>query len=537
MGEVYDLERILGRINTGLANPRDTFALGKSLGILARVEATLSKSNDPLLAQARDTVRTLRADLLTLSERILNTQREDAPLSSRDGGVFKIGTHTELDRLININEDGQKWLIDLETREREATGISSLKVRYNRVFGYYIEITQSHLKNAPSHYQRKQTTVGAERFFTEELKKFEDEIVNAVSRQKSLEQDLFGELLAAIQQKTQVIMEAARVYGELDSLVSLAKLTLDHGWVFPEIDSSLTLEITQGRHPLVDAASHGQFVPNDLSLSAETRLTLMITGPNMGGKSTIMRQTALIVLLGQMGAPVPALAARWGSVSSLYTRIGSHDAIARGQSTFMVEMSELAHILHHADENSLIVLDEIGRGTSTYDGISVAWATLEYICSQLRARTLFATHYHELTRLSQSIPGLANAHMAVESQGNNSNAEFRFLYLLKDGPANESFGIHVARLAGIPKSVVSRAWKVLEELEQTNSLSVNVQDSNQLSLFAMAPAREEPKIEFEPHPVLTQIGQLDTNQMTPLEALNWLARLQGMSRESDSKSS
>jgi DNA mismatch repair protein MutS len=260
----------------------------------------------------------------------------------------------------------------------------------------------------------------------------------------------------------------------------------------------------------------------------------------MGGKSTIMRQTALIVLLGQMGAPVPARSARWGSVSSLYTRIGAHDAIARGQSTFMVEMSELAHILHHADEHSLIVLDEIGRGTSTYDGISVAWATLEHICSQIRARTLFATHYHELTRLSQSIPRLDNAHMAVESQGNHSNSEFRFLYLLKEGPANESFGIHVARLAGIPKTVVSRAWKVLEELEQPGALSVQAHDSNQLSLFSMAvaaPAHEETKVEAEPHPVLTQIGLLDPNQMTPLEALNWLARLREMSRESDSKSS
>lgn len=326
-------------------------------------------------------------------------------------------------------------------------------------------------------------------------------------------------------------MKTAHLLGELDSLSSLAQLTLESGWIFPEIDSSLKLEITQGRHPLVDAATRGSFVPNDLELSPETRLTLMITGPNMGGKSTIMRQTALIILLGQMGAPVPAQKAAWGAVSSLYTRIGAHDAIARGQSTFMVEMSELAHILHHADERSLIILDEIGRGTSTYDGISVAWATLEHICSQIQARTLFATHYHELTRLATSIPRLANAHMAVETQGNHANASFRFLYVLKNGPANESFGIHVARLAGIPKPVVARAWKVLEELEQT-SVQAEGADSNQLSFFSAA--QQEPAIQ-EPHPALTQLGDLDPNTLTPLEALNWLAKLRAMSRDTAQK--
>jgi DNA mismatch repair protein MutS len=537
MSEVYDLERILGRINTGLANPRDTLALGKSLGILLKVENTLSSCKSSILARAHETTHKLRTELQPLSQRILETQREDAPLSTRDGGVFKIGTNKELDRLINLNEDGQKWLIDLETREREATGISSLKVRYNRVFGYYIEVTQAHLKNVPSHYQRKQTTVGSERFFTEELKKFEDEIVHAVAKQKSLEQELFAELLRTIQGQTSPIMDAARILGELDSLVSLAKLSLESGWVFPIIDDSLDLEITQGRHPLVDAATRGHFVPNDLSLSPGSRLTLMITGPNMGGKSTIMRQTALILLLGQMGAPVPAQKARWGFVSSLYTRIGAHDAIARGQSTFMVEMSELAHILNTANERSFVVLDEIGRGTSTYDGISVAWATLEHICNTIRSRTLFATHYHELTRLSTSIPKLANAHMAVETQGNQANAEFRFLYLLKEGPANESFGIHVAKLAGIPKNVVSRAWKVLEELEQTTSPAVQASDSDQLSFFAFSKASAtEPPVAV-PHPVLVQIGNLDPNQMTPLEALNWLAKLREMSLSPETKSS
>jgi DNA mismatch repair protein MutS len=564
MGEVYDLERILGRINTRLAGPRDSLALGKSLGVIHLLQQKLadsaataqagsalnsnspSNSNGPskTLLEISTSLKRLHSELAPLSERILTTQKAEAPFVARDGGIFNIGTQPELDRLININEDGQKWLIDLETREREATGISSLKVRYNRVFGYYIEITQSHLKNVPPHYQRKQTTVGSERFFTEELKKFEDEIITAVSRQKSLEQELFEELLDAIRSKTSFIMEYAKILGELDSLISLARLSQDSGWVFPEIDDSKDLMLNQGRHPLVDFTSRGTFVPNDLELSPTTRRTLMITGPNMGGKSTIMRQTALIVLLGQMGAPVPAQSARWGSVSSLYTRIGAHDAIARGQSTFMVEMSELAHILHHADDRSLIILDEIGRGTSTYDGVSVAWATLEWICTQIQARTLFATHYHELTRLSGSIPLLANAHMAVESgaevgqnglKSGTQNAEFRFLYILKEGAANESFGIHVAKLAGLPKAVVDRAWKVLDELEATAIASNNstlTPDTQQLSFFAPGP--QLAAVPAEPHPVLTEIEKLNPNEMTPMQALTTLAKLQEMSRESDS---
>ncbi|MGZ3688252.1 MAG: DNA mismatch repair protein MutS, partial [Bdellovibrionota bacterium] len=345
LAEVYDLERISGRINARLANPRDTLALGRTLGALEEIAAALEKSSAPRVLELGRNAREAAALLQPLATRILSTQREEAPLSARDGGIFKLGANPELDHLINLNENGQRWLVDLETREREATGISSLKVRYNRVFGYYIEITQAHLKNVPPHYQRKQTMMGAERFFTDELKKFEEEILTASFRQKALEQQMFEELLSAAQAQTAKIMEAGAYLGELDALASLAQLADEAGWVFPEIDESQELAIRAGRHPLVDLASRGSFVPNDLELSPATRMTLMITGPNMGGKSTVMRQTALIVILGQMGAPVPAADARWGAVSSLYTRIGAHDAIARGQSTFMVEMTELAHIL------------------------------------------------------------------------------------------------------------------------------------------------------------------------------------------------
>lgn len=538
LSKIYDLERLSGRVNTQLANPRDTLCLGRSLVTLRELGTLLQSVSSPMIKEIRNQLTSLAEKLTPLAEDILRTQRDDAPLVAREGGIFNLGKSEELDRLISLTENGQKWLVELETREREATGISTLKVRYNRVFGYYIEVTQAHLKNVPAHYQRKQTTVGAERFFTDELKKFEDEIVHASVRQKTLELQLFDALIKTLQEHTLPIMEAARVVGNLDALLSLSTLAQEPGWTFPTLNESLDLEIQAGRHPLVDQCL-GTFVPNDLSLTPETRLTLMITGPNMGGKSTVMRQTALIVILGQMGAPVPAASARWGVVSSVYTRIGAHDAISRGQSTFMVEMSELAHILHHADKNSLIILDEIGRGTSTYDGISVAWSTLEWICRKIGARTLFATHYHELTQLAGQLPLLANAHMGVEGNqktgaaSTQASGNLRFLYQLREGPTNDSFGIHVAQIAGLPKPVIDRAWKVLQELEK-HSLSQGSNDSRQLSLLAWTESPEEPESPLPTpsiHPVVSELKELDLNQMTPIQAFNLVVRLQEISRE------
>lgn len=530
LGDVYDLERILGRVNTGLANPRDTLQLGRTLVALTQMSATLEHFKAPLCRELHESFIKASQSLSALGAKIVQEQKEEAPLLAREGGIFRRGTSTDLDHLIDLTENGQRWLVDLETREREATGISSLKVRYNRVFGYYIEVTHTHSKSVPAHYQRKQTMVGAERFFTDELKKFEEEILTASSRQRALEQQIFDELLSTIRALTQPLMEAARVLGSLDALISLSRLSDEPGWSFPEIDESMELQIENGRHPLVDRMSGGGFVPNDLSLSDQSRLTLMITGPNMGGKSTVMRQVALIVILGQMGAPVPASRAHWGVVSSVYTRIGAHDAIARGQSTFMVEMSELAHILHYADSRSLIILDEIGRGTSTFDGMSVAWATLEWICSKIQARTLFATHYHELTRLASQLPRLSNAHMAVDSERVGRSSHLRFLYKLKEGPTNESFGIHVAQIAGLPKNVIERAWKVLEDLE-----SGNLHPPAQLSLFD-TPQAGEPKSELRESDdrdiILNELKDLDLQNLTPLQALNALARFQEMSRES-----
>ena len=560
LAKVYDLERIMGRVNTRLANPRDTLALGISLGSLKKLSSVLGSSlaklenfehrknkEEPLLSQIQNRLAALSETLSPISTRLLDFQNEDAPLTSKDGGIFKMGLNPDLDRLISLTKNGQAWLAELETREREKTGIASLKVRYNRVFGYYLEVTQAHLKNVPSHYQRKQTMVGAERFFTEELKRFEEEILTAGAKQKSLEQELFQQFLDEIQKLTSSIMEAAETLGKLDSLLSLSHGMKQPGWCLPEIDDTLDLEIETGRHPMVDQSSRGQFVPNHMSLSSNTRLTLMITGPNMGGKSTVMRQTALILILGQMGSSVPAHKARWGVVSSIYTRIGAQDAISRGQSTFMVEMSELAHILHHANERSFLILDEIGRGTSTYDGMSVAWATIEWIVTRLGCRTLFATHYHEITELASTLPRVANAHMAVEGAKNSQASQLRFLYELREGPTADSFGIHVAQLAGIPKPVVQRAWKILHELETGALLSHSQGNTHQLSLFQSTRVSSETSHfeEFEdledegqlpglktqtpePHPVLVELSKVDLEQLTPLQALNLVAKLKDL---------
>lgn len=549
LSEVYDLERITGRITTRLANPRDTYALAKSLGRAGEIPALIPTAKSKRLLEIAGRIQKAYSELSALTQKVLRTQKEEAPLTHKEMGVFNLGTDPELDRLIGINQDGSKWLIELETRERAQTGIPSLKVRYNRVFGYYIEVTSSHLKNVPAHYSRKQTTVGAERFFTEELKKFEEEIVHAEAKQIALEKKLFESLVEEISGKISWILELSQAVAELDCLVALSQLLDRPGFVQPVLDESLDLDIRKGRHPMVDDQLKGRFVPNDTVLNGSGDglgdalgggNILLITGPNMGGKSTVMRQVALIVVLAQIGAAVPAESARIGIVDSLYTRIGAQDAISRGQSTFMVEMTELAHILQYAGRKSLLILDEIGRGTSTFDGMSVAWATLEWICSRIRARTLFATHYHELTELEGKQLGLRNAHVAVESsKGKN---DLRFLYELRAGRANESFGVQVASLAGLPKPVIDRAWKVLKDLEKSRHPQTTV-DTGQLSFFAATSPKAEQsdasekllalqaelsaKIqELESLKLLAKdIHALPVNDLTPLQALNRLAQV------------
>ena len=524
--EVYDLDRILGRVATKLANPRDTYALGKSLQNAFLFLEKLASFESKELNRLSRAFKEAEHSLSSIAAKILKEQKSDAPLHTREAGIFEIGADPELDRLIQLTTDGERFLVEMETREREQTGIGSLKIKYNRVFGYFIEISSANLKNVPVHYQRKQTMVGGERFFTEELKKFEEEILSSSQKQRALEAKLFEKLVSELLALSEPLKKFSLAIAELDSYLSISFLAKKPAWCFPKINESYNFKLKASRHPVVDQALHGEFVANDITLSADTARTLIITGPNMGGKSTLMRQMAEIILLGQMGAPVPAAEAEWGVFHSLYTRIGAQDAITKGQSTFMVEMVELAHILNHADSRSFIILDEIGRGTSTFDGMSVAHASLEYLHLKSSARIVFATHYHELTELEAKLPALKNAYMKVLDQ----KGKLTFLYELALGRSSKSFGIQVAELAGLPKPVIKKSWEILKGLESQSLVGGG--HTPQLSLFASQPEDIAPEPEKE-HPGLTidpdfieELKTLDLNSMRPIEALSFLSKIQ-----------
>ncbi|RYZ70582.1 MAG: DNA mismatch repair protein MutS, partial [Proteobacteria bacterium] len=532
LSRVYDIERVLGKVSNRLATPRDTLSCARSTLAILELKPLLTElapfSSE--LASILAAIEQGEVQAGPLAEKTIRIQREDAPLLARDGKIFQSGYQSDLDRLIEITERGDRWLIDLEEKERARTSIPSLKVRYNRVFGYYIEITTTHLKNAPSDYMRKQTTAGGERFFTEELKRFEDDRISAEEKRKALEVALFEELNAEIEAASTALLKLSEAVARLDVLTSFSRYLDRPGpYVFPEINDGLSFDVECGRHPLVDKGD-GSFIPNSLSLGHER--TLLITGPNMGGKSTVMRQFAILVLLGQMGAPIPAEKASWGVVDALFTRIGAEDAIFEGQSTFMVEMTELAHLLHHATPRSFLILDEIGRGTSTYDGLSVAWSSIEWISNKIESRTLFATHYHELTELPLKHSKLRNAHMAVEQ----SKTGLRFLYELKAGPSSESFGIQVAKLAGLPRSVIERATQILRGLENGATKSGKHGTSasiDQLSLFtAMAHAEPSPpEIDLASiDAFLEELENFPVLDTTPLQALDRLGKLKDQAR-------
>ncbi len=551
LAEIYDLERLAGRLGAGVATPRDLFSLGQGLRLIPTLQAALASARDPLslMSDERSRVAPPVDDSLGLpqllqlgedlcrdvAERIAVAIIDSPPLVYREGGFIRRGFHAGLDELLDLSQGGKDHILRIEERERERSGISSLKVRYNKVFGYYIEITRSNLSRVPADYVRKQTTANAERFVTSELAEYEAKVLGAEERRVELELELFDGLRRELSQTTPRILALAERIAQIDTLASLAELAHRNGYVRPSVSHELQLTIEEGRHPVVEQLTgRGRFVPNDTQLDPDAEQILLLTGPNMAGKSTVMRQVALIVLLAQMGSFVPARRAELGLVDRICTRVGAADNLSRGESTFMVEMRETSQILSRATRRSLVILDEIGRGTSTYDGVSIAWAVAEYLHDHIGCRTLFATHYHELAALAEARPRVRNFYVAVRQwQG-----DIVFLHKLVPGGANRSYGIEVARLAGLPKTVVERARQLLHELEQTDDGSDSAHAaspvhgrprSSQLPLFhvpvapppsAAPPPRDPAELE-----VLAAVRGLDPDNLTPRQAWDELAKL------------
>jgi DNA mismatch repair protein MutS len=522
---ILDLERLLSRVTLETANPRDVLALAASLARIPRVRSVLGGLSASRLAA----LHALTDELADLCKKIDHTLVPEPPLTLSDGGVIAAGVDKDLDELRDLSRNSKQYLAKVETRERERTGIGSLKVKFNSIFGYYIEISKANLHLSPTDYERKQTLVNAERFTTPELKEYESKILDAQEKIVEIERRLFAELRSAIAAEAKRIRQTALALAEVDVLGSLAHIAALRNYCRPHFDETEKeavggdLEIVEGRHPVIElqelATAGDRFVPNDLFLDSASHNIVVLTGPNMGGKSTYLRQAALIVIMAQMGSFVPARAVRLGIVDRVFTRIGASDNVARGRSTFMVEMTETAAILHTATARSLILLDEVGRGTSTYDGLAIAWAAVEYLHARVRAKTLFATHYFELTELAEQLSGVKNYHVSVKEAGGS----VVFLRRVESGAADRSYGIEVAKLAGLPNEVVVRAREVLAEHESSERrLSEHLTPGS-----STEPDRPTQLTIFTPlsQPVLEKLREVDLNRLTPLEALNLLAEL------------
>jgi DNA mismatch repair protein MutS len=522
---ILDLERLLSRVTLETANPRDVLALSASLARIPKVRTVLGGLSASRLGALHIAIDELGA----LREKIDGTLVPEPPLTLSDGGVIATGVDKDLDELRDLSRNSKQYLAQVETRERERTGIGSLKVKFNSIFGYYIEISKANLHLSPADYERKQTLVNAERFTTPELKEYESKILDAQEKIVEIERRLFAELRSAIAAGAKRIRQTALALAEVDVLGCLAHIAALRNYCRPNFEGNQSgdLEIVEGRHPVIElqelAAGSERFVPNDLFLNSSpknsTQNIIVLTGPNMGGKSTYLRQAALIVIMAQMGSFVPARSVRLGIVDRVFTRIGASDNVARGRSTFMVEMTETAAILHTATARSLILLDEVGRGTSTYDGLAIAWAAIEYLHANVRAKTLFATHYFELTELAEQLSGVKNFHVSVKETGGG----VVFLRRVEPGAADRSYGIEVAKLAGLPNEVVVRAREVLAEHESSeHKLSGHLTPG-----ASTEPERPTQLTIFTPisQPVLEKLREVDLNRLTPLEALNLLAEL------------
>ena len=513
---VYDMERLAGKIAYGNVNARELNSLKASSSKLPEIKSMIKNSKSKMLRNLYEELDSLE-DIYELIDKAIV---DDPPILVTEGGVIKMGYNTEIDELKTAMTQGKTWLVQLEAREKEETGIKGLKVGYNKVFGYYLEVTKSNLALVPDRYIRKQTLTGGERYITEELKELESKVLGAEEKVVGLEYQAFVQIREQIKSQIQRVQKSALAISKLDVLCSFAQVAEDLNYCKPEVDRSGIIDIKEGRHPVIEKMlPAGSFVANDTYMDKESNRLSIITGPNMAGKSTYMRQVALITLMAQIGSFVPATSAHIGVVDKIFTRVGASDDLSMGQSTFMVEMMEVANILKEATSNSLVVLDEIGRGTSTYDGLSIAWAVAEYIEDKEKcgAKTLFATHYHELTGLENTLEGVKNYSIAVKEKGE----DIIFLRKIVEGGTDESYGVHVARLAGVPKVVTQRANEILKQIERKNVLTNKTvekenkkQVSGQLDMF-----------NFKLAEIAHELDKVNINELTPIDALNTLVKI------------
>ncbi len=514
-----DLERLASRIGTGRASPRDLVALGRTLAILPRIKARITARSSTLLNDLENRLELLPEVRSAIGSALV----DDPPLALKEGGLIRDGYHPGLDELREIAKGGKTWIARFQAEQVRRTGIHSLKVGFNKVFGYYIEITNVHGAKVPGDYIRKQTVKNAERYITPELKEYEDKVLRAEDRACELEFELFSTLRDRVSAESPRLVQAGGVLATLDVLAGLAELAISPGYCRPEMAAEPVFEIVQGRHPVLDASlPQGQFVPNDLSLGPDSGTVLILTGPNMAGKSTYIRQVALTAILGQIGSFVPAKRARIGVVDRLFARVGATDEIGRGMSTFMVEMTETANILHNATPSSLVILDEVGRGTSTFDGVSLAWAITEHLHDVVGCRTLFATHYHELVDLEKTRPRIRNANVAVRESG----GEIVFLHRIVPGGADQSYGIHVARLAGVPDPVLARAREILAFLEAQHVPGATA--AGPIRKVKTGRALQHSLFAAMPEPLVEELGRVDANALSPEAALDLIRRLKGL---------
>ena len=514
--KVYDIERLAGKISYGSANARDLISLKNSAKQLPEIKKILSEAKSSLLKEMYENVDVLE----DVYELIDKTIVDEPPISVKEGGLIKLGFDEEVDKLKTATTDGKNWIVQLEAEEREKTGIKGLKVGFNKVFGYYIEVTKSNVSLVPDRYIRKQTLTNGERYITEELKNLENQILGAEEKVVNLEYNIFAMVRDKIESQVERLQKSAGIVAMIDALCSFATVAEDMNYVRPEVDNSGVIDIKDGRHPVIEKIlPTGSFVQNDTYLDERENRLSIITGPNMAGKSTYMRQVALIALMAQVGSFVPASYAKIGVVDKIFTRVGASDDLSMGQSTFMVEMMEVAQILKEATKNSLVILDEIGRGTSTYDGLSIAWAVAEYISDKEKcgAKTLFATHYHELTDLENKLEGVKNYSIAVKEKGE----DIIFLRKIVKGGTDESYGVHVAKLAGVPQVVTKRANEIIKSIERKNVLNnkkLEKQDKNQaegqLTMYNYKLAE-----------LAHELDKVDVNELTPIEALNTLVKI------------